>query len=325
MRLESVAELKAALQARVARTPAALRTFTVRAGLPRGPQPDSRPKPLFSLGAAPRSNKPDDFKLAVRMYKGHQREAMALIGDTLEKHEGEIDLATGLKYTPRVTLRAGGSCGHYNITAGTLGAFVEDDKQYYMLSNNHVLADSDEGEVGDPVLVPGPADIVNGRHIVAGFLDRWIPLGLNKVDAAIASFSEDISAFYHLHYTGIGDIVPRPISNRHHVRNVIKRGITTKVTLGTVSAFDLDEVAINYGTERKPWIVTFDNQIEIIGAPPTRPFSQPGDSGSLIIDRDTMRPYALLYGGGPDDQGIDRTLANFIPEVLDLLQVRFVR
>ena len=52
----------------------------------------------------------------------------------------ELDLATGLVYRPRVTVRAGGSCGHFRITAGTLGAFVEDDDNYYILSNNHVLA-----------------------------------------------------------------------------------------------------------------------------------------------------------------------------------------
>ena len=38
-----------------------------------------------------------------------------------------------------------------------------------------------------------------------------------------------------------------------------------------------------------------------------------------------LRPYALLYGGGPDDQGIDRTLAQFLPEVLDELGVRIVQ
>ena len=50
--------------------------------------------------------------------------------------------------------------------------------------------------------------------------------------------------------------------------------------------------------------------------PPNRAFSAGGDSGSFIIDRDTLAPYALLYGGGPDSLGIDRTLAQFMPDVL---------
>jgi hypothetical protein len=72
-------------------------------------------------------------------------------------------------------------------------------------------------------------------------------------------------------------------------------------------------------------IVTFDDQIEVIGSPATTPFSQPGDSGSWIIDRDTMQVYALLYGGGPDSQGIDRTLAHFMPDVFKAIKVQLVQ
>jgi hypothetical protein len=39
----------------------------------------------------------------------------------------------------------------------------------------------------------------------------------------------------------------------------------------------------------------------------------------------SMHPYAFLYGGGPDDQGIDRTLAHYLPQVLDELGVRLVQ
>jgi hypothetical protein len=106
---------------------------------------------------------------------------------------------------------------------------------------------------------------------------------------------------------------------------VTKRGRTTGVTRGTVSAYELDGVSIDYGTAERPAVVTFDDQIEIVGDPATRAFSQPGDSGSFVIDRDTLAPYALLYGGGRDRRGIDRTLAHFMPDVLRALSVRLVQ
>jgi hypothetical protein len=38
-----------------------------------------------------------------------------------------------------------------------------------------------------------------------------------------------------------------------------------------------------------------------------------------------MQVYALLYGGGPDANGIDRTLAHFIPGVFKAMKVRLVQ
>jgi hypothetical protein len=278
---------------------------------------------VAAFGVAPKEDRPNDYRLAVRIFKGQERLARPML-ERLQQGRAELDIAKGVRYEPRLTLRAGGSCGHVNITAGTLGAFVQDADYYYVLSNNHVLADCDNGRPGDPILQPGPGDIRGGRFHVIANLSHAVPLNFQTVDAAVASFSDDVQYFYPWTYTGIGDISPRPIEDRFSVSRVIKRGITTGVTRGTVSVFELDGVTIDYGDDRHARLITFDNQIEVIGAPPSRPFSQPGDSGSLIIDRDTLRPYALLYGGGPDDEGIDRTVAHFIPEVLDSLEVQFV-
>lgn len=55
----------------------------------------------------------------------------------------------------------GYSCGHESITAGTLGAWVHrdtDPQGWYILSNNHVLAASNEASLGSPILQPGKAD-----------------------------------------------------------------------------------------------------------------------------------------------------------------------
>jgi len=56
----------------------------------------------------------------------------------------------------------GVSIGHRDITAGTLGCWVHRDGQWMILSNNHVLANSNAAEIGDPILQPGPYD--GGRN-----------------------------------------------------------------------------------------------------------------------------------------------------------------
>ncbi|MDH3591413.1 MAG: hypothetical protein OER88_06020, partial [Planctomycetota bacterium] len=147
-----------------------------------------------------------------------------------------------------------------------------------------------------------------------------------NLDAAIARIADTIDDFYPWHYTGVGEIDPRPVTDRFSVHEVVKRGATTNVTRGHVSAFDLDGIELDYTTPRGTETITFNNLLEFTHRRPTRwDFSAGGDSGSLIIDEETMRPYALLIGGGPDDDGIDRTLGHFIPEVLDRLGVSFVR
>lgn len=52
----------------------------------------------------------------------------------------------------------GVSIGHYNITAGTLGCWVKKNNDLYILSNNHVIANSNAASPGDAILQPGPAD-----------------------------------------------------------------------------------------------------------------------------------------------------------------------
>ncbi len=107
------------------------------------------PTPVAAVGVAPWRGR--EYKLAVRVFKGQEQHTASILRG-LKRHGEEIDLATGVQYRPRLTVRAGGSIGHYKITAGTLGGFVEDDERYYMLSNNHVLANGNLCFGGDPIL-----------------------------------------------------------------------------------------------------------------------------------------------------------------------------
>lgn len=52
----------------------------------------------------------------------------------------------------------GVSIAHVNVTAGTLGCLVQKNGVLYILSNNHVLANSNEASSSDPILQPGPHD-----------------------------------------------------------------------------------------------------------------------------------------------------------------------
>jgi hypothetical protein len=266
------------------------------------------------------------YKLSVRILGATLQEVGPLLSHLTDLPRDEVEIIGGLRYAPRAALAAGNSCGHFNVSAGTLGLFVEDARAYYVLSNNHVLADSDNGKRRDPVWAPAKDD-TRGAPRVIGELSRWPrfkPSRRDNVDAALARlWPEEVEEFYPYWYQGIGDMDPRPIEDRFATRRVIKRGRTTKVTRGTVSAFDLDGVQINYGLPAG--LVTFDDQLEFIHqTPQTKDFSAGGDSGSLILDADNLRPYALLYGGGPDETGIDRTLGHFLAPVLKRLQVRLV-
>ncbi len=283
--------------------------------------------PVAAFGVAPTSRK-KDFKLAVRLYAG-QDALREKLETRLRRFKSEVELVSGVRYEPRgITLYPGVSCGHYRITAGTLGGFVEDEDGYYILSNNHVLANSNFAFGGDPVLHPGPLDIEADYKVIA-HLDRWIPLttaNREGLDAALALLDEEAEHFYPWTYKKVGEMKRSPVHDRYRVREVVKLGRTTGVTVGTVSAYELDGVALDYAPKQdEERVVVFDNQIEIIGSDPEEPFSQGGDSGSFILDRPSLKPYALLYGGGLDADGIDRTIAHFMGEVLDALDVEIVQ
>jgi hypothetical protein len=50
------------------------------------------------------------------------------------------------------------SIGHIDITAGTLGCLVTRNDQLFILSNNHVLANTNAAKRGDPIIQPGRYD-----------------------------------------------------------------------------------------------------------------------------------------------------------------------
>jgi hypothetical protein len=280
----------------------------------------------LALGIAPAGG---EAKLAVRVESlgggGGGEEAVARIE---ERARGEVDVrATGpiraqQDLQGRVRpLIAGLSVAHIDVTAGTLGAFVtvEGEDGLRILSNNHVLADEDEASAGDAVLQPGPADGGRDPADRIGALERAVALSdteANLVDAAIAALA-DVEAT-------VGDYGPLGrlagvLADPAEADAVAKRGRTTAITRGRVTAFELDGLQVGYtrGT------LTFDDQIEIESTG-SGAFSGGGDSGSLIVTaEDEPRAVGLLFAGsetgGPTGTGL--TFANPIATVLRELRI----
>jgi hypothetical protein len=223
---------------------------------------------------------------------------------------------------------AGISCGHVNVTAGTVGAFARGrqaprNQDVFVLSNNHVLADVNAGVAGDAVLQPGKRD--GGRDPADRFaeLERFVqidfsPGATNAVDAAVAKVIEPASVRSEMLFlqNGLPAFFPygkNPVP-AHFGMTVGKSGRTTGLTVGRVTATGVT-IQVNMRGGR---IAVFDGQIEIAGLQGL--FSQPGDSGSLIWTwANPHDPVGLLFAGGNN-----ATFANPIDDVLAALDVNLL-
>lgn len=208
----------------------------------------------------------------------------------------------------------GVSIGHYQVTAGTLGCWVADTYgHYYILSNNHVLANMNKGIKGyDPILQPAPYDGGQRDIDTIGFLSDYVPInvhGKNIVDAAIAApiNEEDID----LSVLGIGNITGKTSPELGtHVR---KSGRTTNVTEGII-----DSISTTINVKMNAHIIQFTDQVIIRGE--YRHFSLPGDSGSVVVD-DENKVCALLFAGSQTEWF---SVGNEIQNVEEALGIRFV-
>jgi hypothetical protein len=164
---------------------------------------------------------------------------------------------------------------------GTFGALVEDDAgRRYVLSNNHVLADFDQNPLGTRVFQPAPP-FRFAKLSVTVPVDPTFP---NDTDCALARLDSaaDANAFLPAPPGPLGSAQPAGVD---HGTRVTKRGAVTGPTQATVHS---PAFAVDLGGFK------FENLIQIEdddGA-----FCDHGDSGALILDRDTRAPVALLMG-----------------------------
>jgi hypothetical protein len=315
-------ELVAQLLAPLNRVPAVGATLGIaaRAIARLRPQPRTLAIGLTRRGA--------DVQVAVRI-QNRALDGSDAIAEIRRQARGEVEV----RYVGRIAKRAlwhrarqrpllmGASIGHHQITAGTLGCFVKARRggEARILSNNHVLADENHGRRGDAIIQPGRFDGGARQRDAVGALARCIPLkpkGTNLVDAATATIREGLEYDPHM-LKGLGTLAALGPELLDAGTPVSKVGRTTGVTRGRVTAFELDNVIVEYDAGN----LRFDDQVEIEGTE-DGPFSQGGDSGALIVDG-TTSAVALLFAGGDmgGSNGMGLTYANPIRAVLDALRV----
>lgn len=240
--------------------------------------------------------------------------------------------------------RPGCSLGHHLITAGTFGCLVKRGTQVYLLSNNHVLANSNAAQIGDPIWQPGPYDGGTAADQIAT-LEQFIPLGFPDATpsptptpapqpsgcsplAAIFQRTPPAPVAVSINEPGNNTVdcaIARPLSPDLVSPEILnigvptgvgtvtlgtslqKMGRTTGYTTGQITQLDVTS-SVDYGGR----IATFRNQL-MAGA-----MSQGGDSGSAVLDMN-KRVVGLLFAGSNTT-----TLLDPIQNVLEALQVQLV-
>jgi hypothetical protein len=270
------------------------------------------------------------------------RQVNGMVTDVIQT--GEIVAFQG--YQERYRPAPGGvSIGHYQITAGTLGVVVRDKTSgdRLILSNNHVLANSNDASLGDAILQPGPADGGTVANDTIATLERFEPIvytsepGTCDLASLYASLGNGIAALLGSSHrvetirkqqavNHIDAALARPINDEDVLNDIIeigpitgtvegfpgmavrKTGRTTGHTTGTINSVDTT-VNVSYGAGRT---ARFEGQY-VAGA-----MSQGGDSGSLVVEAAANNAVGLLFAGSTST-----TVFSPIQEVLTILNIEF--
>lgn len=245
------------------------------------------------------------------------------------------------RYRPAM---GGVSIGHPDITAGTLGCLCYRDGKLCILSNNHVMANSNNAKIGDPTYQPGSYDGGKPDDEIAKLSDfievifqgmPEIPCEPSKymkkiIDACLwaigssykiifykredeainlvdAALSEANPSLVTPEIAGIGNI--HGIGEGSLGLKIQKSGRTTEVTKDEIQQVDVT-VNVGYGENK---VATFEDQL-MAGA-----MSAGGDSGSAVLSEDN-KIVGLLFAGSDTI-----TVINRIQNVMKLLKIeRFV-
>jgi len=229
----------------------------------------------------------------------------------------------------------GGCC------VGTLGSLIARGASNFILSNNHVLARSDLGANGEAINqtrscgAGTPVGTLAGHSVLKPVANDAIGcvqpttatlcgLAPDNVDAAISTANGNVDTIGTILELGaatstdIGDLPPSSnlgLASPADGFPVAKSGRTTGLTCSTIVAFS-GTIAVDYDAScggATAFQSHYNNQISVRGGS----FIQPGDSGSLLVERDTARPLGLLYAGGSSS-----AIANPIRDVLAVLNAR---
>ena len=233
----------------------------------------------------------------------------------------------------------GVSIGHVNISCGSLGCIVKKDGTRCILSNNHVLACSNDAERGDAIIQPGAHDkgIFPDDHIAELF--DFVPINFTGIPSECpvsGAFIAVINGLLHLTRSKtrlqsviqaeanlVDAAIARPLKNEDVSDEIMeigkvegmksailgmkiqKSGRTTGLTTGEVTQVDVT-VNVQYGEGK---LASFSDQIM------SGKMCEGGDSGSAVLDMDGYL-CGLLFGGSDTSM-----VANRIENVFELLNI----
>ncbi len=222
----------------------------------------------------------------------------------------------------------GVSVGHFKITAGTIGGWARGRsgdrlRRLLMVSNNHVLANSNAAQFGDSITQPGQADGGANPADRIAILERFVKIdfsagAVNFVDAATGWCWVDRVRRDHVYhgnnsiakYFKIGNSVAEPIVNMV----VGKTGRTTDLTQGLIQAVDVS-INVNFGSAG---VAHFRDQFSVQKTSAGN-FSAGGDSGSIVWQwKVGMPPVGLLFAGGGGTTFCNRISRVISPSALDI-------
>ena len=237
-----------------------------------------------------------------------------------------LGLPTG-RYRPAP---GGVSIGHVHITTGTLGCLVARNGTKYILSNNHVLANSNQAKKGDIILQPGPYDggIIPDDQIAT--LSEFITIHFeNEINScrlanafkgifnffakisgsSVRLFSKKINQTSNL----VDCAIAKPLNEGDLINEILrvgsitgsaegildmkvkKSGRTTGLTKGVIEQVNAT-VRVNFGAGKT---ALFTDQL-IAGS-----MSQGGDSGSIVLNGKN-EVVGLLFAGSTNTTIINR-------------------
>ena len=301
------------------------------------------PRDLIALGTLPpagHNRDPSDLSLGIFIQHNRLRQhPIVEAAQRIARGEARVIFTGPARRRGAVNpgrcrpVRIGSSVAHHRVTAGTLGCFCRSRTGggIGLLSNNHVLADTNKGRPGDIIVQPGRVD-GGGRGIAESHIATlyrsvdidFSPGGRNLVDCAFAYLLDDVPYEPDTVADPLDPATAWRIAEAEDLlveRDVVQKvGRTTGLTRGTVTAVDVDNLVVQMVLGATARHARFDRQIAIEGD--GRTFSKGGDSGAVIFTTDG-RPVALLFAGtetrSRGSSGI--TYANPIATVLEALDV----
>jgi hypothetical protein len=240
-------------------------------------------------------------------------------------------LKGGIQITNRIIVQEKDGYGT-EVAHGTLGCLARnnEDGKWVILSNAHVLT-ANAAKPGDRIYQPAPAEIpaISSKELplrpaddgnVVGSIVRAV---INeKVDAGIAAVDEQavngslLNEINGLSVNGIPHynvIVGQSTAVAGQI--VFKVGEVSGRTEGRI--VDVNYPATTFFIEDKQY--TFKGQIAIQSVDPTHHFSEKGDSGAAIIDKDN-RIVGLMFANNGNAQP-QVTLANHIADVVEEMNI----